>query len=231
MRRGPERTDRSEAPPRQHRRRRLLVALAVLAVGALGIWVAEPSDRAPVPEPLPEGTGGAPAGPRSSARDDEIPRTRLARGHVPAAGASFARVRIPKIGVDAPVIKLGLNSDGTLQVPKRAGDTGWWSGGSFPGRRGPAVIAGHVESTGGPAVFFRLRELRAGDQVLVEPRGKPSVRFVVERRLSALKGRFPTRRVYADTPGPTLRLITCTGDFDRSTGHYRSNLIVFARRA
>lgn len=103
--------------------------------------------------------------------------------------------------------------------------------GAFPGERGTAVIAGHVDSTSGPAVFFRLGELDAGDEIQVTARSGRVERFIVERSKQAEKDDFPTREVYEATAGPSLRLITCTGEFAEQTGHYEDNLIVFARAA
>ena len=128
----------------------------------------------------------------------------------------------------APVIKLGLNPDRSLEVPTDFGDTGWWSGGSRPGERGPAVIVGHVDSKTGPAVFYRLRELRRGDKIVVVGGDGSRVRFTVEGSEKYPKDEFPTARVYGRTNGPTLRLITCGGDFDSSTGHYVDNTVVYA---
>lgn len=151
--------------------------------------------------------------------------------HTPAAGPPIARVEIPAIGVDAPVIRLGLNPDATLEVPADASQAGWWSGGSFPGERGPAVMAGHVDSRAGPAVFYGLDELERGDEIrITRPAGR-AARFVVTRFETVRKDDFPTRAVYAYTARPTLRLVTCTGAFDEVIGRYPDNLIVFARHA
>jgi sortase (surface protein transpeptidase) len=139
-----------------------------------------------------------------------------------------ARIEIPAIGVRAPVIRLGLNRDGSLEVPRRWGDTGWWSGGSRPGEPGPAVIAGHVDSKSGPAVFYRLGELRRGDRIRVLRRDGTAADFAVRRLERHPKDAFPTAEVYGRTSGPALRLITCGGAFDRSSGHYTDNTIVFA---
>lgn len=128
------------------------------------------------------------------------------------------------------MIRLGLNPDGTLEVPANARESGWWSRGAFPGEKGTAVIAGHVDSGAGPAVFFRLRELEPGDDVRITDSEGRTARFAVERSEEHPKNDFPTRRVYAPTAGRALRLITCSGDFDEARGRYRSNLIVFARR-
>jgi sortase (surface protein transpeptidase) len=138
------------------------------------------------------------------------------------------RVEIPSIGVRAPVIKLGLNPDRSLEVPKDFGDTGWWSGGPRPGEPGPAVIVGHVDSYTGPAVFYRLSELGRGDEIVVVGRDGSRSRFTVEGSERYPKDDFPTARVYGRTDGPTLRLITCGGDFDSSTGHYVDNAVVYA---
>lgn len=136
------------------------------------------------------------------------------------------RVRIPAIGVVAPLVPLGIAADGTLEVP-RFEEAGWYAGGSRPGDQGPAVIAAHVDSTTGPAVFYRLKELKRGDAVHVDY-GDGTVTFSVRGSQSVPKSQFPTREVYGPTDGPELRLITCDGTFDRETRSYRSNLVVWA---
>jgi sortase (surface protein transpeptidase) len=140
------------------------------------------------------------------------------------------RIVIPAIGVNAPVIPLNLNRAGTLQVPKSFTQTGWFVGGPEPGENGPAVIVGHVDSTRGPAVFYRIRGLHRGDKINVVLRNKSVVRFVVQSGRRVPKKRFPTKLVYGRTKNPTLRLITCDGWFNRATGHYVDNYVVFAAR-
>jgi sortase (surface protein transpeptidase) len=142
--------------------------------------------------------------------------------------AAPVRVQIPTIGVDAPLVRLGLDARGALEAPKGFDEAGWWTGGSRPGERGPAVIAGHVDTKTGPAVFYELPRLRKGDAIFVRRRDGSRVRFVVQGSASYPKNRFPTARVYGATRRPTLRLITCSGDFDRSTGHYVDNTVVYA---
>jgi hypothetical protein len=141
------------------------------------------------------------------------------------------RLEIAAIGVRAPVIRLGLNRDGTLEVPARFDEVGWWTGGARPGERGPAVIAGHVDSRTGPAVFFRLDRLRARDTIVVVRRDGSRARFVVQRIARYRKAAFPTARVYGPTRAPALRLITCSGAFDAASGHYVDNTVVYARPA
>ncbi|MFC0003335.1 class F sortase [Micromonospora siamensis] len=137
------------------------------------------------------------------------------------------RVRVARIGVDSQLALLGLDRAGELVPPADFAEAGWYGGGPVPGDPGPAVIAGHVDSPTGPAVFARLGELRPGDPVEVWRGGRP-VTFRVTGSLRTPKDRFPTAAVYGPTPGPELRLITCAGDFDRRSRHYRDNLVVFA---
>jgi sortase (surface protein transpeptidase) len=141
------------------------------------------------------------------------------------------RIEIPAIKVKAHAVALGKTSDNRLEVPTNWSEVGWWSGGPMPGDSGPAVVVGHVDSKAGPAVFYRLRELRAGDVVKFVRPDRSTARFVVERARSYSKTSFPTAAVYGPTRDRELRLVTCGGSFDWSTGHYRDNLIVFARAA
>jgi sortase (surface protein transpeptidase) len=140
-------------------------------------------------------------------------------------------VEIPRIGVVSSLDRLGRAPDGTVQEPSRWAVAGWYAPGTRPGDPGSAVILGHVDSKGGPAVFFRLRELRRGDAVTIRRADGSSVRFVVQRTEQYPKDRFPTDEVYYPTLTPALRLVTCGGDFDATIGRYRSNLIVFATMA
>jgi sortase (surface protein transpeptidase) len=141
------------------------------------------------------------------------------------------RVEIPRIGVVSSLDRLGRAPDGTVQEPRRWAVAGWYASGTRPGDPGSAVILGHVDSKRGPAVFFRLRELRQGDTVTVGRADGSSVRFVVKRIEQYPKDRFPTDDVYYPTLTPALRLVTCGGEFDATVGRYRSNLIVFATLA
>lgn len=151
----------------------------------------------------------------------------------PVATLGAARpgeVRIPAIGVSSSLVDLGLNRDGSLQVPN-FGSAGWYVSAPTPGELGPAVIAAHVSSRRGPDVFARIDELVPGDEVQV-PRADGSVAvFHVVSTERAPKNAFPTDRVYGNIDHAGLRLITCGGSFDSSTGHFRDNVIVYARLA
>jgi hypothetical protein len=162
------------------------------------------------------------------------PRLRPIVGAQPVVGiagtrpAVPVRLRIPAIGVDTKLQRLGLEQDGSLQPPSRWGVAGWYAGGPRPGDIGPAVIAGHVDSTLGPAVFYSLREVRPGDRVFVTDRRGSVLRFVVDHVAAFPKTRFPTALVYGPQPLPVLRLITCTGAFDAAQRSYVENLVVSA---
>jgi hypothetical protein len=147
----------------------------------------------------------------------------------PAIGAP-TRLRIPAIRVDAPLEALHLGADGALQPPGDYARPGWYADGTKPGEVGPAVIGGHVDSRHGPAIFFRLPDLKAGDLIEVA-RGQVWLRFRVVRSAWYPKRRFPTADVYGPTPDPELRLITCGGDFDTSRRSYVDNLVVYAAAA
>ena len=146
--------------------------------------------------------------------------------HVNAADP--LRIRIPAIGVNAPVIALNKKEDGTIEVPEDTAVTGWWQGGYEPGERGPAVVLGHVDSREGAAVFYRLKDLKAGDQIHIDREDGTTVTYAVNYSESHYKDSFPTELVYGQTSNPTLRLVTCGGNFDRSARSYEENLIVFA---
>jgi sortase family protein len=138
-----------------------------------------------------------------------------------------SRVRITAIGLDTGLERLHLASDGALTPPNGFTAAGWYAEGTAPGDIGPAVIAGHVDSKAGPAVFYRLRELTAGDRIEVV-RGGTVVRFTVTRTAWYPKAKFPSTQVYGPTPDRQLRLITCGGVFDHRLRSYKDNLVVYA---
>jgi hypothetical protein len=140
-----------------------------------------------------------------------------------------SRIIVPAIGVNAPLIRLGKNRDGTVHVPRSFADAGWFQPGPEPGEKGAAVIFGHVDSKSGPGVFYHLRALRRGDRIRIRLVTGERLTFAVTGSKEASKSHFPTKLVYARTPNPTLRLVTCGGAFDAATGHYVDNYIVFAR--
>jgi sortase (surface protein transpeptidase) len=115
-----------------------------------------------------------------------------------------------------------------MEVPRDYGLAGWFTGGAMPGQDGPAVISGHVDSKSGPAVFYRLRELRRGDRIRVQRAAGDWLVFEVTGTARYAKAAFPTDAVFGPVTGPVLRVITCGGDFDRASGHYLDNVVVTA---
>ncbi len=138
------------------------------------------------------------------------------------------RVQIPAIGVDSALESLALGEGGRLQAPVDYDLAGWYADGVLPGQVGPAIIAGHVDSPSAPAVFAQIGSLVPGDEVIVTLSDGSALTFAVSDAIQSAKAEFPTAAVYSNVPTPELRLITCGGTFDPSTGHYLDNLIVFA---
>jgi sortase (surface protein transpeptidase) len=148
---------------------------------------------------------------------------------VPSAPvAAPVALTIPAIAVSTALVRLGLTPSGALQVPDRFDVAGWYDRGPPPGATGPAVIAGHIDSVHGPAVFYRLSLLRPGDRVYVRRADGSVAVFGVTRVGLYPKDRFPTAEVYGSVPGPQLRLITCGGTFDWARHSYLSNVVVYA---
>ena len=205
------------------RRVRLVAGVAAVALVA----GCSPAGTGRAAEPLPAAASKAPA---TTANGVDAARGfRSTRGY--QATPAPARIEIPRIGVAAGLQRLGRAANGTVEVPTGPGKwtmAGWYEGGTRPGDPGSAVILGHVDSKRGPAVFYRLRELRRGDAIDIVRADGSSVRFAVDRTEQYDKQRFPTDAVYYPTLTTALRLVTCGGEFDAAAGHYRSNVIVFA---
>ncbi|MGA5797840.1 class F sortase [Streptomyces cellulosae] len=138
-------------------------------------------------------------------------------------------LEIPAIGVDTPVVRLGLAPDRTVEVPPITADdpAGWYWYSPTPGRPGPSVILGHVTvGAYGDGVFRHLARLRQDDGITVRLENGTAAEFAVTSVRTVAKADFPTEDVYGDTPRPELRLVTCGGPLE--DGEYRDNVIVFA---
>jgi hypothetical protein len=143
-------------------------------------------------------------------------------------------VDIPAIGVHSKLLRLGVNADGTIQVPSlitSADEAAWYRYSATPGEVGAAIIEGHVDSYHGPAVFFRLGALRPGDIIDVTLADGVTAVFRVTGVREYTKSEFPARTIYGAADYAALRLITCGGPFDPATGHYLSSTVVFASLA
>lgn len=214
---------------RSRRIRRAAVAMFWSAVAAVALMVlltggqgeTSESRRAPHAPPVAESSTAPAAEPSSSAR-------RPAGRHLPRSRP--VRLLIPKISVDAPFVDLAIGRSGQLEPPP-AHDTnlvGWYAKGASPGEAGTSIIAGHVDTATSAAVFAGLSELKKGDRFHVVRADGRRASFVVDSVETFDKDRFPSERVYADTPRAQVRLITCAGDYDRRARDYTANLVVFA---
>jgi LPXTG-site transpeptidase (sortase) family protein len=197
----------------------LAVGLVVIAGGTAGLLLTRHPAQAIQPvagvAALPAPTGPIVAPPQS-ADPRPVPRP--------------VSLTIPRIGVQTPLITLGLTSSGALQVPSlsQVSVAGWYTGSPRPGAIGSAIIVGHINGNGHPGVFDRLDKLHSGDKVYVKRADGTLVEFRVTLVQTYLKDHFPTQAVYGPTPDPELRLITCGGAIDYATRHYLSNIVVYA---
>lgn len=138
-------------------------------------------------------------------------------------------LRISRVGIETDLMGLGLNPDGTVEVPPDTADApaGWYRDLASPGEDGPAVILGHLDSPDDRGVFFNLGAMRAGDVVTIERRDGSTATFTVDMVAAFTRGAFPTAGVYGATDHPGLRLITCGGKFSPEAG-YSDSVVVFA---
>ncbi|MFJ8147672.1 class F sortase [Streptomyces sp. NPDC096048] len=178
------------------------------------------------------GCGGGPgddAGEPARSTATAPPSHASAKPVRPLARSVPLGLRIPAIGVDTPVMRLGLASDGTVEVPPLTDDdrAGWYRHSPTPGQIGPSVILGHVTvGTHGDGVFRHLARLHRGDRVEARLENGTAAEFTVTSVRTVAKADFPTDDVYGDVDRPELRLITCGGP--RVGEEYRDNVIAFA---
>jgi Sortase domain len=205
------------------------LALCLLVVGAYFRLHADDSN------PMTAARSGPPSQPSSTVATAATPSATSPFGVAPRSRPAKAanvsppiHLTVPSIGVSTALQRLTLARDGSLQAPTKWEVAGWYAGGIVPGEVGPAVIAGHIDSTRGPAVFYRLHELRAGATISVTEQNGTVLSFAVDTVRDYPKNKFPAKVVYGPTPTPVLRLISCTGEFDRSAGRYLSNVVVSA---
>ncbi|HXQ62153.1 MAG TPA: class F sortase [Acidimicrobiales bacterium] len=193
------------------------IAAGVLLVVAVGCIVVGLRDH---PHPLP-GPVAAPTTLSTAPQTPPVTVTPVVLRSVPVS------LRVPALAMSVPLSTLGLNTDGTVQVPTNDVEPGWFRLGPTPGQVGSAVILGHVDSHQGPGVFFQLRTLQAGDQVQVSLADGAVVNFAVSSVMTYTKMQFPADQVYTSHGTSQLQLVTCGGAFDAQTGHYLSNIVVY----
>lgn len=205
----------------------VLAATVLLWVGGL----APGGDVVPL-TPASASTGDPVVAPVRPAVKDVTPTvaTRPGEDSRPSAPdvAAPVHVVIPELGVAGPVDGVGLTADGALEVPGDADAVGWYALGAAPGRDGPAVLVGHVDSHRGPGVFAHLIDAQDDDQITITHADGARTRWRIDRVEAHHKDTFPTDAVYGPTGEPQLRLITCGGEFDRASRSYTQNVIVYA---
>lgn len=151
-----------------------------------------------------------------------------------AVGVLPERIRIPRLGVDAPITPVLATPEGVLDVPADPKMLGWWAEGAAPGAgRGTSVLAGHVNSASqGPGALVELRELRPGDEVfIVGVGGGPELRFVVDALRQFPKAELPAADVFNQSVEGRVAIVSCGGQLNERTGHYPDNIIVYAALA
>lgn len=196
---------------------------AIMAMGTVGGPIAAGAVSSP-----PSADQVVRPPPSASATVVDVVPAELSPLSVVMAASRPVRLRIPAIGVDTPLMALGLLADGSLEVPPLGFPAGWFTGAPTPGELGPAVIAGHVDWAGREGVFYRLRDIVPGDEITVGREDGSVAVFRVARTEIYPKDEFPTDRVFGDIDHAGLRLITCTGSFDRAARSYVDNIVVFA---
>ena len=203
---------------------KLLSALAAVFIAA-GLALAGVATQAIRVGHAPDSSVTVPRGVSAS-----VPAQASTEGITALAWSVPVRVIIPAISVNAPLTQVGLTKDRAVQTPPLNDHNlaGWYKYSVTPGQAGSSLIVGHVDSYTGPSVFFRLKELRKGDTVQVRRADGHLVTFTVDGVQVASKTAFPTQAVYQNTGYPSLRLVTCGGPFDYSSGHYLDNIIVYA---
>jgi len=203
-------------------RRNAALTAAVVAALVSGCGAGSAAHR-----PAPAATGA----PAAEAPRSPAPPARSAAPVRPLARSVPVRLEIPAIGVDTPVVPLGLAADGTVEVPpvRAHAPAGWYRGSPTPGRTGPSVLLAHVTvGRYGDGVFLHLARLRRGDRVVARLADGASAVFTVTAVRTVAKAHFPTASVYGDVDRPELRLITCGGPRTPGGGGYLDNVIVYA---
>ena len=210
----------------KHITRSLLVLTALLLLAGAGCVVTGLQEhRHPLAGPVPQrpvSSARAATSHTHVATTPTVPRPQSSARSVPIA------VRIPAIGLSVWLTQLGLNANGTVEVPTSVKVPGWFSPGPSPGQVGSAVILGHVDSYQGPGVFFQLRTLQPGNQITVNLADGVVATFKVTSVVMYQKTQFPDQQVYGSNGSSELQLVTCGGTFDSQTGHYLSNIVVYS---
>ncbi len=221
-------TNADSTPSARHRWGRYLLPAVILLLTTVGVTaIARGALDEPPEAPLSTAAAGAPpadtaATPPSPARPGELTTGPLMTTSAPT------QVSIPALKVTTSVIGLGLQPDGSMQIPDDATTVGWYTKAPTPGALGPAILAGHVDYKKQLGTFARLSELKTGDGINVRRQDGSMAMFAVTEVERHPKNQFPSASVYGPINHAGLRLITCGGDFNDETGHYEDNIVVYA---
>lgn len=219
----------------------MVAALAVLGVVLVGVGLTSPSTPpTPPAEVLAQGQAGptpSTSSPRTTAAPPASPIATGPAAPPPTTGPILAastpvRLNVPRLGVDQDLLSLGLNADGTVAVPplSQVQVPSWYDRSPTPGALGPAAIYGHIDSAQyGRGVFYDLGAMRPGDPISVTRADGTVAVFTVSAVREYKKQSFPTLEVYGNIDHAGLRLITCGGPFDATTGSYLDNIVVYAQ--
>lgn len=154
---------------------------------------------------------------------------KTATGIKPLSRSVPTHITVPSVGIDVPIMTVGRDSQGSIQMPPLFDwTTGWYKYSPTPGQIGPSIIVGHVDTYKGISVFWRLRDIKKGDIISISRSDGSKVRFKVTALKQFNQSNFPTQQVYGNIQYPGLRLITCGGAFDRQTASYTQNTVVYA---
>jgi len=191
--------------------RGLVAATLVLALAGCG---SSPAPAAPAPASL---TGPSSATVRST--EDGRPKP--------------VSVRIPKIGAESTLVEAGLDDNQAIEVPPvtQPMQAAWYKFSQVPGDPGPAIVLGHVDGDKKPGIFYRLHEVKVGDEIFIQRKDGKTLRFVTTRTEQVPKDKLPEDAIYGTTTEPELRVITCGGAFDKAEHSYKDNIIVYAKLA
>lgn len=138
-----------------------------------------------------------------------------------------ASIEIPVLNVNTEIEEVGRLDNGQMGVPKGFDTVGWFGEGAKPGAPGNAVMAGHVDSKTGPAVFYKLEDLEKGDEVIVKDNDGKTLTFVVTGKEKYDRKNAPVDKIFDYAYGSKLNLITCTGNFNRDEGTHEERLVVY----
>ncbi|GAB2978293.1 class F sortase [Actinotalea caeni] len=175
--------------------------------------------------------GEEPTVPPSSGPTPEVPRVDATQPQQPAvAGSPPAVVEIDDLGIEVPVVPVGVAADGQAEVPPDANEAGWYRFGPGVGSdRGATVVLAHAGSRLTPRGPFRLLEdLDGGETVVVTAADGSEHTFVVTSVEVLEKATLDLAPYFVRDGEPHLVLITCGGQWDPAAESYRSNVIVTA---